>query len=125
MPDLVFIDLTLTVTEARKVRLDSVTLKYKNKICPTNLENNSLQEKTIQTLIHWLKNGRLNQDEIYLLGAHLYSALLEGEIGTILQEHRNRANELLSIELAFENSKDDIASWPWEYLYCLTPGYRT
>jgi len=91
-----------------------------NKICPTRLARNSLTERTIKTLIRWLQEKRLNKNEMSLLGAHLYSALLDNDIGRILDEHRNVTEEFIRIDLAFEDPEDEVATWPYEYLYRFT-----
>jgi hypothetical protein len=121
-PDVEIVDLRLTVTADRHVRLDSVFLNETGRIDETHLQD-PLAQWTITTLIRWLQEKRLDKhDDIRLLGAHLHHALLGNNIGRILHEHRNKENEFLSIELFFENSKDDMADWPWEYLYCLPAG---
>ena len=125
MPDVNVIDVRITVTRDREIFLDSDKLNIRTRRCITNLKKNSLQEQTIKALIQWLQDKRLHQDEIYLLGAQLHAALLDNDVGRILQEHRTTPNEFLRIEIAFEDPTDEIATWPYEYLYCLTPAGET
>lgn len=116
------IDLLLTVSTERALYLHSDKLDIRSKECG-KLDLQPLQEWTIKTLIGWLQNNRLNRDdEIKLLGAHLYQALLDNKAGELLHQHRNKEDEFLRIELLFNNPQDEISGWPWEYLYRRTPG---
>lgn len=119
MPSMKIVDFTLTITKAREIHLHSEVLGT-SKTCRTDLERNSLREWTIKTSIQSLRDKRLNENEIQLLGAHLYSALLDNDIARILDEHRGRTGEFLRIEIGFEDPKDEVATWPYEYLYRFT-----
>jgi CHAT domain-containing protein len=87
-----------------------------------------LQQQTLQFLIKMLRNDQLKEQKDWqLLGMHLYKVLLDNEIGRAINKALyNQALQLVRVELEFKPSYalGDLASWPWEYVYCpLEYGY--
>ena len=77
-------------------------------------------DATINILVNILRDNRLKGDEEYeLLGAYLYNALLDNNIGEQLHAWRNDPGvEYVKVELNFFGNKNQYAAWPWEYMYC-------
>lgn len=104
------------------------TLDYQ-RIDPVKISLTNLQRETIQVLVKMLREDRLhNDEEVALLGAHLYSVLFQdgngqpNDIGRALDqalyenEDSATAVRLLRVELVFKEAQSSLASWPWEYL---------
>jgi hypothetical protein len=83
-------------------------------------QNDALAAETIETLIDMARRNRLTDHEEYkLLGAHLYSVLLDNRIGEDLTRVMLDAHiKLVRVVLEFEDQQYMLASWPWEYLFC-------
>lgn len=93
------------------------------------LEHNRLSYDTVKFLIEQLKflSGRISEQQIQvdssmvgelvrILGAHLYTVLFKGKIdGCLMEALETNDVKLIRVELEFEDQ--DLASWPWEYLY--------
>jgi hypothetical protein len=81
-----------------------------------------LEEQTVNFLINILRNQQLREAKDWqLLGTHLYKVLLNNDIGrAIHMALYNQAFQLVRVELEFKPNRiwGDLASWPWEYLYC-------
>ncbi len=82
-----------------------------------------MRQRTIETLIKILQDGRLlNRDEYEFLGENLYMTLFDNEIGRALFSLIQDGDSLVRLELQFEG-QEKLAAWPWEYLFCPTrPG---
>src|SRR5579859_623946 len=107
----------------------SHNLDYKRIDDPIKISLTDLQRETIQVLVKMLREDRLhNDDEVALLGSHLYSVLFEdgngqpNDIGRALDqalyenEDSATAVRLLRVELVFTERQSFLANWPWEYL---------
>lgn len=84
-----------------------------------NLED--LKRETIRALVNMLRENRLTTDkEFEVLGANLYSVLFTNQIGVELTKalYNDETLDYLRIELEFGDGQSELASWPWEYLYC-------
>ena len=76
--------------------------------------------------IRMLREDRLRySEEFEFFGAKLYSVLLHNEIGKtidriLFETNSDNAEGLnfLRIELKFDEKQQELASWPWEYLFC-------
>ena len=77
-----------------------------------------LAAKTIEVLIDMARHNRLREEDEYrLLGEHLYSVLLDNQIGRDLNRALyNPDLKLVRVLLEFEGDHP-LAAWPWEYLY--------
>src|SRR5579859_5472519 len=107
----------------------SHNLDYKRIDDPIKISLTDLQRETIQVLVKMLREDRLhNDDEVALLGSHLYSVLFEdgngqpNDIGRALDqalyenEDSATAVRLLRVELVFTERQSFLANWPLEYL---------
>jgi hypothetical protein len=118
--------LKLTITSDRRIRIESKDITISKNYGDISIGKDSLEERTINTLIKWLEEKRLHtEEEFQLLGAHLYSALFQAnEISRILDDFlckRKLENKFLRIEFWFEEPENEIAKWPLEYLYRRDP----
>jgi hypothetical protein len=71
--------------------------------------------------VNMLRENRLTTDEEFeVLGANLYSVLFTNQIGVDLTKelYNDETLDYLRIELEFGDGQSELASWPWEYLYC-------
>jgi hypothetical protein len=101
---------------------------------PLPLKRDSLEMQTIDLLKNLLKGGDeggffitdIKQDIVKVLGQYLYNVLFVGEIGNLLTEALNDAGkkvgadgkrQRLRIILHLEGATEELASYPWEYLY--------
>jgi hypothetical protein len=86
------------------------------------LRVNDVQRDTIKVLIDMLRASRLERnEELKALGANLYTALFSESAGKELMEAVNDKRtdgNPIRIELRFEYEQRELASWPWEYLFC-------
>jgi hypothetical protein len=79
-----------------------------------------LQRQTVEILVDWLaRNGFRSAKEFQVLGSHLYVTLF---VPAIDQFFRDRLDALegtdrLLVKLTFEETAQDLARLPWEYLY--------
>ena len=89
---------------------------------PCDIIEDKLQYQTIEILIEILRDNRMKEtDEYRLLGTHLYHILLNNNLGAALNEalfEPDKSFEHVKVELHFEEGQEQLASWPWEYLYC-------
>jgi hypothetical protein len=87
---------------------------------PCDINLNPLKGQIIEMLVNLLRENRLKKTrEFEVLGAVLYSVLFDNELGkAIHKELFSQDTELLRVELIFEEGQQQLASWPWEYLYC-------
>jgi CHAT domain len=89
-----------------------------------------IQRRTVQFLATLLRDGRLKEKSEYeVLGANLFATLFYDERGTGLSVIGAKLGEamraarvgdddgLLQITLDFQESRNDLSSWPWEYLF--------
>jgi len=87
-----------------------------------DLELDNLRRDTISVLVEMLRKDRLHDsDELKVLGGHLYEALFSEQVSTELMRSLNRNDpqvKLSKVELEFEEKQQELASWPWEYLFC-------
>lgn len=89
------------------------------------LSLSSHMKKEMVMWIRMLREDRLRyRDEFEFFGAKLYSVLLANKIGetvnrVLFEKSGTNAENLnfLRIELEFEEKQEELASWPWEYLY--------
>ncbi|MGV3658163.1 MAG: hypothetical protein ACO1NX_09415, partial [Chitinophagaceae bacterium] len=81
--------------------------------------------ETINVMVNILRDNRLKGDEEYeLLGAYLYNALVDNNIGEKLHQWRHDPNvDYVKIELNFSGNNNKYAAWPWEYMYCKAGKY--
>jgi CHAT domain/Double zinc ribbon len=80
-----------------------------------------LKRETIVALVNMLRENRVTTDkEFEVLGANLYSVLFTNQIGQELTKalYNDETLDYLRIELEFGDGQQELASWPWEYLYC-------
>jgi hypothetical protein len=114
---------------------------------PDTVKVDSLQRETIDLLEQWLKRwewiarfendtrntrkGRLMVPETFrVLGSLLWRLILSGSVGTALHAYRKYADDTettLRVRICFEDSAEDLALLPWEFLYRpdqgRSPGY--
>ena len=83
-------------------------------------DDDPLRRATIEQLVQMARENRLNDEAEYqLLGWNLYDVLLGNQIGEALHRTMQDPNlKLLRVVLEFEDRQQQLASWPWEYLYC-------
>ncbi len=81
--------------------------------------------ETINVMVNILRDNRLKGDEEYeLLGAYLYNALVDNNIGEKLHQWRHDPDvDYVKIELNFSGNNNKYAAWPWEYMYCKAGKY--
>jgi hypothetical protein len=110
--------------------------KIKNETAEQDIETDSLRTQTIRILQEWLSRwGVLSRlRETYkglpvpgtfkVLGEHLYRLVFTGDVATAFDRVYDAAVEqgetlrvVLSFELSEEQDRDEIASYPWEFLY--------
>ncbi|HME20032.1 MAG TPA: CHAT domain-containing protein [Acetobacteraceae bacterium] len=79
-----------------------------------------ITRQTIETFNRWLDQGGIKRrDELELLGSYLYRALFRGKIHDQFVEAFKAAGKTrtLRVVLVFSRAAQELASWPWEYLY--------
>jgi hypothetical protein len=81
-----------------------------------------VQRQTIEMLVRMLRENRLrDQREYEVLGSNLWAVLFDNEIGAELHaalQVKQVTTQLLRVELEFEKGQEELAAWPWEYLFC-------
>jgi hypothetical protein len=83
-------------------------------------EHGELHRATIEQLVEMARLNRFESTEEYrILGWNLYDALFGNAIGEALHRMlQDRTVTHLRVVLEFEKGQHQLASWPWEYLYC-------
>jgi hypothetical protein len=83
------------------------------------LDLDDLRLSTIDVLGALVRENRLNKaKEFEILGSHLYRAVLNGAVESLVETKRKearRADERLLLQLQFES--DALSRLPWEYLF--------
>lgn len=107
-----------------KIRVDKglITLvpEDRNEVGPkADLVINAVQKSTIDMMVAMLRENRLRDErECQVLGANLWSVLLDNAIGRALHDALRTPRQLIRVELEFGGDLHWLAGWPWEYLYC-------
>ncbi|MFD1047533.1 CHAT domain-containing protein, partial [Kibdelosporangium lantanae] len=97
----------------------------------TTIEVDPLRLRTIDVLVGLLRRNRLLEDnELKLLGEHLFVTLFQTSKGTdngpgaLLRqaikgkrEPDESGERMLRVSLEFDSDNEKFASWPWEYLF--------
>lgn len=123
----------IIVEDGPTIRVDYISAEgEREEIKPRLLKLNALHRRTMDFLIRLLREGRLlTESEYEILGANLFAVLFYdddraglNDIGTKLTEVMRLAGQsgsddeaLLRITLDFRESRADLSSWPWEYLF--------
>jgi hypothetical protein len=112
------VELTLIVMNRKDVRIQ----RGHKDITGELFEGDDLASETIGLFQRWLREGRLqSRDEFTLLGKYLERVLftdqgIAGEFQKALSEAKERRERLI-LRLRFDDRAEDMADWPWEYLY--------
>jgi hypothetical protein len=119
----------ITVTKHNEVRVEQNVMPN-HSVQAVDIGRNLLQERTIQTLTMMLRENRLNKpEELRVLGSNLSAVLFhraaDGSMNAVglgleraLDAMKPLRDHHLRVELVFESGTENLASWPWEYLYC-------
>jgi hypothetical protein len=126
-------EFTIVIDDGPTIRVDYKSADGKlEQVVSRSLKLNPVHRRTIDFLIRLLREGRLvAQHEYEVLGENLFATLFYdddraglNEIGNKLTEAMRSAGQtkpgddnLLRITLDFQESRADLSSWPWEYLF--------
>lgn len=108
--------LRLTISNARFIEASTDSGAIRNaEVC-----SDPLLKKTIGMFEEWLLADKLTKrEELEVLGEHLYRMLFCGEVQSFFEQQLMSVpeGERLRVELAFAPDSNELANFPWEYLY--------
>lgn len=84
------------------------------------IDQDDLKKRTIKFFHNMLAEGNItSQDELQVLGSHLYELLFDLTISSLFKEDYDHVekDEYLRLVLEFEKDADELAEYPWEYIY--------
>lgn len=113
--------LKITVDTNDKLQIEQTLVPDMEMESNIKINLDDLKRETIRALVNMLRENRLTTDkEFEVLGANLYSVLFTNQIGAELTKalYNDETLDYLRIELEFGDGQSEMASWPWEYLYC-------
>jgi len=116
-------ELRLVIGSDRKIRMESPPDGFKDlEVDPVlkDADDGGLLRATISALVEMARRNRLRrEDEYRLLGAYLHFVLLDNDIGRQLHDAlmAKDGSGMIRIVLEFEVGIQNLAAWPWEYLY--------
>lgn len=117
-PDIQIHKFRVEVTKDDTIRVREDPEGQSIKDCAIQLD--TVRKDTIDMLVKMLRENRLTSiDEYEVLGANLYSVLLDNEIGDAINNayHTDRKAAYLLVELTFREGQQYLSTLPWEYLY--------
>jgi len=84
--------------------------------------------RTIKIFRDWLGQGKMEREEIEVMGSLLYNMLFgdkDGEIGGFFEEKLKDANDnkKLQLKLQFDKKANQLIGLPWEYLFMPGTGF--
>jgi CHAT domain len=85
-----------------------------------NVDSDRLRSRTLECLSGLLNSGRLQtREELEVLGEHLFETLFVPQVSKPFWEMLDAKSrgQYLMVRLSFEESPEDLAALPWEYLY--------
>ena len=116
--------LRLHIGSDNKIRVDP-TLEWAGSFKELPIDLPAEKRRYLLMWIDMLRENRLyKRPEFETLGESLYSVLLDNEIGKTINRFLFEANwagketaDFLRIELEFAENQQELAAWPWEYLF--------
>jgi hypothetical protein len=98
---------------------DEVRMEIDNRSCGKRdlpYKKDDLESRTLDLLVSMLRDYRLREKEVDLLGEWLYRVLLEKTFGDDLHTRVADSSTFLRVELAFDDPNGEFARLPWEYV---------
>jgi hypothetical protein len=110
-------ELTLIVQDQRNIR----ARRDDGAEVSGEVEFDSLHDSLIRIFKGWLSLGKISQRrELEVFGTLLYRTIFGGEVGALFQQSvkETPSGGRLRVQLSFQAGAAELASLPWEYLYC-------
>src|SRR5216684_2335075 len=84
------------------------------------IDQDEMKKQTIKFFHKMLADGNISsRDELIVLGSYLYELLFDSEASSVFKEDFDnvKRDEYLRLVLEFEKDADELAEFPWEYIY--------
>lgn len=114
----------ITVSEEDELIVVSYWDSRASKVQDYKHPKNELDIKTIERISHWAAeyDSNCSEDDLKLLGLHLYYLLFNDEIRVSLDRAISKSdikgtNIKLRLILMFEKSAEALSQYPWEFLF--------
>jgi hypothetical protein len=110
-------ELTITIQDMSVIRADAST----GQTAFGKLDLPPLHRRLVQVFEHWLGMDQVTRmEDLEALGSLLFQAIINGEIYQLFDSLRKTASksQRLRLQLSFQEPAFEIASYPWEFLFC-------